>query len=147
MLSNRPAQGFVSDSKSIESGDPEAISIVNEDKYIQHNPQTDEGSEGLSSLFKRLSKTSPRVNIVRVFENHEVVFAHTEYDFVKRNISFEIFRVHGGQAIEHWDNIQKREEANISGHPMVDGVYEVVDHDKTEMNRKVIQSFVEDILH
>jgi predicted SnoaL-like aldol condensation-catalyzing enzyme len=38
--------------------------VVDEDKYIQHNPQTHEGSEGLAALFERLSKTSPRVNIV-----------------------------------------------------------------------------------
>jgi predicted SnoaL-like aldol condensation-catalyzing enzyme len=43
------------------------MSVVNQEKYIQHNPQTHEGSEGLAALFKRLSKTSPRVNIVRVF--------------------------------------------------------------------------------
>jgi len=49
--------------KGIESGDAAAVAVVNEDKYIQHNPQTHEGSEGLAVLFKRLSKTSPRVNV------------------------------------------------------------------------------------
>ena len=44
--------------KGIESGDPAAVAVVNEEKYIQHNPQTHEGSEGLAALFKRLSKTS-----------------------------------------------------------------------------------------
>jgi len=67
--------------KSIETGDLASISVVNEDKYIQHNPQTHEGSEGLAELFKRLSKTSPRVNIARVFEDGDFAFAHTEYDF------------------------------------------------------------------
>ena len=51
--------------KSIETGDPDPIAVVNEARYIQHNPQTREGSEGLASLFKRLSATKPRVNIVR----------------------------------------------------------------------------------
>ena len=46
--------------KGIETGDTAAVAVVNEDKYIQHNPQTHEGSEGLAALFKRLSKTSPR---------------------------------------------------------------------------------------
>ena len=55
--------------KSIETGDPGPIAVVNEAKYIQHNPQTHEGSEGLAVLFKRLSETSPRVNIVRAFED------------------------------------------------------------------------------
>ena len=132
--------------KGIETGDPESVSVVNEAKYIQHNPQTHEGSEGLVDLFKRLSKTSPRVNIVRVFEDGDYVFAHTEYDFAERNIGFEIFRFENGQAVEHWDNIQKRKGPNNSGHSMIDGVTEVKNHTETERNRKIIQSFVEDIL-
>ncbi len=132
--------------KGIESGDSAAVAVVNEEKYIQHNPQTYEGSEGLAVLFKRLSKTSPRVNIVRIFEDGDFVFAHTEYDFATRNIGFEIFRFENGQAVEHWDNIQKRLGPNLSGHTMVDGVTEISEHDKTESNREVIQSFVENVL-
>jgi len=132
--------------KGIETGDPASVAVVNEDKYIQHNPQTHEGSEGLADLFKRLSKTSPRVNIVRVFEDGDFVFAHTEYDFATRNVGFEIFRFEHGQAVEHWDNIQKRKGPNISGHSMVDGETKVMDYEKTESNRVVIQSFVHDVL-
>ncbi len=132
--------------KGIETGDPASVAVVNEKKYIQHNPRTQEGSEGLAALFKRLSKTSPRVNIVRVFEDGEFVFAHTEYDFATRNIGFEIFRFENGQAVEHWDNIQKRKEPNISGHSMVDGETKVMDNEKTESNRMVIRSFVQGVL-
>ncbi len=132
--------------KSIETGDPASIIVVNEEKYIQHNPQTHEGNEGLAELFKRLSKTSPRVNIVRVFEDGDFVFAHTEYDFSLRNVGFEIFRFEDGQAVEHWDNIQRRQEPNISGNSMVDGETEVKDQENTESNRILIQSFVEDVL-
>jgi predicted SnoaL-like aldol condensation-catalyzing enzyme len=39
--------------KGIETGDPKAVAVVNEQKYIQHNPETHEGSEGLAALFKR----------------------------------------------------------------------------------------------
>ncbi len=132
--------------KGIETGDPAVVSVVNEDKYIQHNPQTHEGSEGLAVLFKRLSKTSPQVNIVRIFEDGDFIFAHTEYDFATRNIGFEIFRFENDQAVEHWDNIQKRQGPNSSGHTMVDGAIEVTDNEMTESNRKVIQSFVENVL-
>jgi len=132
--------------KGIETGDPDAVSVVNEGKYIQHNPQTHEGSEGLAVLFKRLSETSPHVNIVRIFEDGDFVFAHTEYDFSTRNIGFEIFRFENNQAVEHWDNIQKRKGPNSSGHTMVDGITEVTDHEITEKNRLVIQSFVENVL-
>ena len=132
--------------KGIETGDPGSVSVVNEKKYIQHNPQTHEGSEGLAALFKRLAKTSPRVNIVRIFEDGDFVFAHTEYDFATRNIGFEIFRFENSQAVEHWDNIQSREGPNKSGHSMVDGVTDVSDLDDTEINRTIIESFVENIL-
>lgn len=132
--------------KSIETGNTEAVSVVNEEVYIQHNPQTHEGSEGLATLFKRLSKISPRVNLVRTFEDGDFVFAHTEYDFSNRNIGFEIFRFENGQAVEHWDNIQKRQKPNASGHTMIDGETEAKDHNKTEVNRTLISSFIEDIL-
>jgi len=132
--------------KGIETGDPSSISVVNEEKYIQHNPQTHEGSEGLAELFKRLSKTSPRVNVVLVFEGGDFVFAHTEYDFATRNIGFEIFRFENAQAVEHWDNIQKRLGPNSADHTMIDGVTEATDHELTESNRIVVQSFVENVL-
>ena len=44
--------------KSIETGDPGPVAVVNEAKYVQHNPQTHEGSEGLAALFKRLSSAT-----------------------------------------------------------------------------------------
>ena len=132
--------------KSIETGDPDPIAVVNEDKYIQHNPQTHEGSEGLAALFQRLSKTSPRVNIVRAFEDGEFVFAHTEYDFANRNIGFEVFRFEDGRAVEHWDNIQKRLGPNPTGRSMVDGQTEATDLELTESNRALVRSFVETVL-
>jgi predicted SnoaL-like aldol condensation-catalyzing enzyme len=132
--------------KSIETGDPGPVAVVNEAKYIQHNPQTHEGSEGLATLFKRLSMTSPRVNIVRAFADGDFVFAHTEYDFASRNIGFEVFRFEDGRAVEHWDNIQARKGPNQSGRSMVDGPTETVDFDQTESNRAFVRSFVETVL-
>ncbi|USG63168.1 hypothetical protein NBZ79_09285 [Sneathiella marina] len=132
--------------KSIETGDPEPSAVVDEARYIQHNPQTQEGSEGLAALFKRLSKTSPRVNIVRAFEDGEFVFAHTEYDFASRKIGFEVFRFEAGRAVEHWDNIQERLGPNAAGHSMVDGPTEATDLDLTEVNRQLVRSFVETVL-
>lgn len=132
--------------KSIETGDPKPVAVVNEAKYIQHNPQTREGSEGLAALFLRLSKTSPRVNIIRAFEDGDFVFAHTEYDFANRNVGFEVFRFEDGQAVEHWDNIQRRLGPNESSRSMVDGPIAIVDHELTESNRVFVRSFVETVL-
>jgi predicted SnoaL-like aldol condensation-catalyzing enzyme len=132
--------------KGIETGDEAAVAVVNPDKYIQHNPQTHEGGEGLAALFKRLSKNSPRVNIVRVFEDGDYVFAHTEYDFASSMIGFEIFRFENELIVEHWDNIQQRQRPNPSGHTMVDGLTKATDFAQTESNREMVRSFVDEVL-
>ena len=133
--------------KGIETGNPEAVTVVNESKYIQHNPLTREGNVGLAELFKRLSQTSPRVNIVRIFKDGDYVFAHTDYDFNVVEIGFEVFRFEDGKAVEHWDNLQhKPSSPNLSGHTMIDGPTETTDLDRTEDNRNLIRSFFDDVL-
>ena len=133
--------------KGIETGDRSSVEVVNEAKYIQHNPHNREGSEGLAELFARLALTSPRVNVVRVFEDRDYVFAHTEYDFDELVIGFEVFRFEGGFAVEHWDNLQAKVDApNPSGHTMTDGRTEVAGLDDTEANRELVRSFAEEVL-
>jgi predicted SnoaL-like aldol condensation-catalyzing enzyme len=132
--------------KGIETGDEEAVAVVNPHKYIQHNPETHEGGEGLAGLFKRIAKTSPRVEIVRVFSDGDFVFAHTEYDFSSLRIGFEVFRFEGDQTVEHWDNIQEKEGPNASGHSMIDGPTVATDLDMTEVNRGCIQDMVDEVL-
>ena len=132
--------------KGIETGDEASVAVVSPDKYIQHNPQTHEGGVGLAALFKQLAKSSPRVNIVRIFSDGDYVFAHTKYDFGSSRIGFEIFRFEGTLTVEHWDNIQPREGPNPSGHTMVDGPTEASDLDRTEYNRDIVRSFVDEVL-
>ena len=132
--------------KGIETGDPASVEVINPDKYIQHNPQTHEGRDGLAALFKRLSKSLPRVNIVRIFSDGDFVFGHTEYEFSTSRVGFEVFRFEGEYTVEHWDNIQSRRGPNPAGRSMVDGATEVKDIDKTEANRQLIKSFVEQVL-
>ena len=131
--------------KGIETGDPDSVAVVNEAKYIQHNPQTHEGSEGLAALFARLAKTNPRVAVVRAFADGDFVFAHTEYDFATRRIGFEVFRFEGDQAVEHWDNIQARRGPNPSGRSMVDGPSDSTDLDRTEANRALVRALIEEV--
>lgn len=132
--------------KSIQTGEPGPVAVVNEAIYVQHNPQTHEGSEGLAQLFKRLSKTKPRVNMVRGFEDGDFVFAHMEYDFSSPKICFEVFRFRDGQAVEHWDNIQERHVPSPSGHTMVDGPTQATNLDLTEANRALARAFIKTVL-
>ena len=133
--------------KGIETGDPEAVKVVNESKYIQHNPLTKEGNIGLAELFKRLAKTSPKVEFIRIFEDGDYVFAHMDYDFNVVEVGFEVFRFEDGFAVEHWDNLQlKPSQPNPSGHTMLDGVTDIADLEKTEENRALVRAFLDEVL-
>lgn len=132
--------------KAIETGDEGPVAVVNPHKYIQHNPETHEGSEGLAALFKRIAKTSPRVDVVRVFADDDYVFAHTVYDFSSVRVGFEVFRFEGEQTVEHWDNIQEKEGPNPSGHSMIDGPRIATDLGSTSSNREAVRAFVDEVL-
>ncbi|MFO0206413.1 MAG: hypothetical protein ACK54L_09755, partial [Betaproteobacteria bacterium] len=90
---------------------------------------------------------SAKVNTVRVFQDGEFVFAHTEYNFFGPKIGFDIFRFEGGKIVEHWDNLQETPaKPNPSGRTMIDGPAVAADLDKTAANKKLVAAFVDDIL-
>ena len=145
MASNR--QRITTMLMGIETGDPTSVEVVDETRYVQHNPMTKEGSIGLAELFRRLSQTSPRVQIIRAFEDGDFVFAHVEYDFAEHVTGFEVFRFEDGFAVEHWDNLQLLAPSpNPSGRSMNDGRTEIEDLDQTEANRAVVSEFVDAVL-
>ena len=84
---------------------------------------------------------------MRVFQDGEFVFAHTEYKFFGPKIGFDIFRFEGGKTVEHWDNLQQTPATpNPSGRTMIDGPTRATDLDKTAAKKTLVQAFVDDIL-
>jgi predicted SnoaL-like aldol condensation-catalyzing enzyme len=133
--------------KSIETGDPKPAAVVNPKKYTQHNLAVGDGIEGFVAVLKLLPKDSAKVKTVRVFQDGDFVFAHTEYDFFGPKIGFDVFRFEDGKIVEHWDNLQETPKGpNPSKHTMTDGPTEVKDADKTDDNKKLVKGFVDDVL-
>ncbi|MDB0116197.1 hypothetical protein F3P16_04375 [Acinetobacter baumannii] len=133
--------------KSIETGDPTSIAIINPNKYIQHNLAAADGLLGFSALLKQLPQGSAKVNTVRVFQDGDYVFTHSEYNFFGPKIGFDIFRFENDQIVEHWDNLQEKPTTlNPSGHTMLDGPVISSELDKTESNKQLVSSFVDNIL-
>ena len=133
--------------KSIETGDSKPIAYINPDKYVQHNLAVADGLPGLRALFQALPKGSTKVNTVRVFQDGDYVFAHTEYDFFGPKIGFDIFRFEDGKIVEHWDNLQETAaKPSPSGHTMIDGPTAATDLDKTEANKALMQTYMDDLL-
>lgn len=133
--------------KSIETADPAPVAHVNAGKYIQHNLAVGDGLAGLGAVLQALPPGSARVNTVRVFQDGDYVFAHTDYNFFGPKIGFDIFRFEAGQVVEHWDNLQEKPHAlNPSGHSMTDGPTQAQDLDQTAANKALVHAFVDDIL-
>jgi len=132
--------------KSIETGDAKPVGYINPGKYIQHNLAVGDGLAGFGAVLQALPKDSAKVNTVRVMQDGPFVFAHTDYNFFGPKIGFDIFRFEDGKVVEHWDNLQEKVASNPSGNTMLDGATTVTDLDKTEANKTLVRSFVDDIL-
>jgi len=131
---------------SIETGDRGPVASIDPDKYIQHNLGAADGLAGFGELMSNLPKGSGRANPVRVFQDGDLVFTHTDYDFFGPKVGFDIFRFENGRIVEHWDNLQDKPDGpNPSGHTMLDGPTEATDLDKTEANKALVRAFVDDI--
>ncbi len=131
--------------KSIETGATEPVAYINPEKYIQHNQGVADGLAGFGALLQQLPKGSAKVNTIRVFEDGDYVFAHTEYDFFGPKIGIDVFRFENGLIVEHWDNLQETVTETASGRSMIDGPVTIVDRDKTEANRSLVQNMLKDI--
>jgi len=133
--------------KSIETGDSAPVAFINPNKYIQHNLAVGDGLAGFAAVLAQLPKGSAKVNTVRVFEDGDHVFAHTEYNFFGPKIGFDVFRFENGLIVEHWDNLQEKPSApNPSGRTMIDGPTKPAAGANTSASKALVAGFVDDIL-
>jgi predicted SnoaL-like aldol condensation-catalyzing enzyme len=91
--------------KSLETGAPGPLEVLSPTRYVQHNLDVADGVEGVRELMRRLPRGATKVNTVRVFQDGDFVFAHSEYDFFGPKVGFDIFRFEGGKIVEHWDTV------------------------------------------
>jgi predicted SnoaL-like aldol condensation-catalyzing enzyme len=111
--------------------------------YIQHNLAVADGLAGVGALIASLPEGSTKVNTVRVFQDGDFVFAHTEYDFFGPKIGFDIFRFEDGKIVEHWDNLQVAESK--PAHTMIDGPTKARDLESTEANKALLKNYMDEV--
>lgn len=132
--------------KSLETGSPEPAGYINADNYIQHNLAAADGLAGFLATLQAIPPNSVNVNTVRVFQDGDFVFTHNDYNLFGPKTTLDIKRFEDGKIVEHWDNMQETAGPNPSGHTMIDGEVEIKDLDKTEINKIIAKSLVEDVL-
>jgi predicted SnoaL-like aldol condensation-catalyzing enzyme len=133
--------------ESFESGNPDAITAyIHPNKYIQHNQALLDGRAAMLGALGHLKEIGTKVSIKRTLVDGDYVAIHSVYEFFGPKISFDIFRFENGLIVEHWDNLQEMVEKTPSNHTMVDGPDTIKDIDKTDENKKVVKSYVKNIL-
>ncbi len=136
--------------KSFVSGDTAVAKETLAKDYIQHNLAFGTGRDAFVAAVEGLSKAPVKTTVknIRAFEDGEFVFLHTVYNFAGggEQVAFDIFRFENGKIAEHWDNLQAVAKPNPSGHTQTDGPTQPADLNKTAENKKLVRSFIEDIL-
>jgi predicted SnoaL-like aldol condensation-catalyzing enzyme len=128
--------------------DPHAIDRWFGDTFVQHDPAIADGIAGMKTYAREIAE-SPTANITiyRVLVDQDLVLVHSRYAGLKTQptplIAFDLFRFKSGKIVEHWGGQEPETPPNPSGRTQVDGPTQVVDVDKTEANRALVQRFKE----
>ena len=94
-------------------GDPaKAVSLYVGDRYIQHNPDVADGTEGFIQYFERMQHEYPEKSIefVRCIAEGDLVALHTHQTWPgeEEYVTMDFFRFdQSGKIVEHWDALQK----------------------------------------
>lgn len=134
--------------EGLVKGDREFIKTHVAEDYIQHNPQAEDGREGLLGFVSFLETLDPPVTIdtVRVFGDENFVVIHQKAEFFGPKVIIDLFRFEDGKVVEHWDSIQEEVTQTASGRSMTDGPVEISDVSSTAENKALVTKLVEDVL-
>lgn len=119
--------------------------------FIQHNPFVPTGLEPLIGLLPVLKENGTHAENVRMFQDGNYVLMHNIWHNAKpfgadEMVAFDILRIDGnGKVAEHWDAMTVLVKETASGRSQTDGPAAVEDLDKTEANKALAKSFIEDV--
>ncbi|MBL8000316.1 MAG: nuclear transport factor 2 family protein [Flavobacteriales bacterium] len=120
--------------------------------YIQHNPFVPTGLEPFIQLLPVLKESGTYAENVRMFEDGNYVFMHNIWKNAKpfgadEMVAFDIIRVdEHGKVAEHWDAMTVLVNETASGRSQTDGPTSVEDLERTEANKALAVSLIEDVL-
>ncbi len=90
--------------------------------FLQHNPTTADGPEGVKALVQMLiSQGVPKQKIVfkHVVADGDIVFLHSRYEMAGKEWRFiDIYRIENGKLAEHWDAMMQMPDNRGNNNPM-----------------------------
>ena len=131
--------------------DATAVDRYFAESFVQHDPALADGLAGMKSFAAEVAN-SPTSDIIiyRTLVDGDFVLLHSRYQGITRYsgsaIAFDLFRFKDGKIAEHWGGQEPEAPPNLSGRTQVDGPTEVLDHEKTDANRRVVQTYRETVM-
>jgi predicted SnoaL-like aldol condensation-catalyzing enzyme len=121
------------------------------ESFIQHDPNLADGLAGMKSFAAEVaSSPAADITIYRTLVDGDFVLLHSRYEGVGRYggpaIAFDLFRFKDGKIVEHWGGQEPEAPPNLSGRTQVDGPTEVLDREKTEVNRTLVRTYRETVM-
>jgi predicted SnoaL-like aldol condensation-catalyzing enzyme len=137
---------------AVLKGDTATMRELANPDYIQHNPFIPTGLEPFIQMLPVLQEHGTTAENVRMFQDGNYIFMHN----IWRNaapfgademVSFDIIRLDENRKVaEHWDAMTAVVKETASGRTQTDGPTAVKDLEKTEENKALARSLVEDVL-
>ena len=130
----------------------EAVEAYTGDRYTQHSTGVADGVEGFVAFFEPFVERTPvrDIRVVRSIVDGSFVFVQVYQDLNNgegRWITTDLFDTDtNDKIVEHWDVIAAVTDDSVNGHTQIDGPIDITDEDKTEENKALVASFVDDVL-
>ena len=130
----------------------EAVEATTGDRYTQHSTIVRDGRAGFIEFFEGFIARNPTrdIELVRMFEDDNYVFVHAYQslnDGQDRWVTTDLFDTDtNALLIEHWDVISAFVDDTRSGRSQIDGPTEINDLDRTDANKELVHTLVEDVL-
>jgi predicted SnoaL-like aldol condensation-catalyzing enzyme len=130
----------------------EAVEANTGARYVQHSTGVRDGREGFIEFFTGFLARNPtrEIELVRLLNDGSYVFVHAYQSLnggAARCITTDLFDTDADdKLVEHWDVISAVVDETRSGRGQIDGPAEVTDLDRTEANKALVRSLVQDVL-
>ena len=90
--------------------------------FIQHNPTTPDGPEGVKQVLQMLATQGvpkQKIQFKHVMVDGDTVMLHSRYEMAGTEWRFlDIYRVENGKLVEHWDAIMQMPEKRANNNPL-----------------------------
>ena len=130
--------------RGLGSGDPDlAAKYIDPQQYVEHNPRSADGIEGLREYVRRASTEAHHLKVVRAFQDGDHVFTQADGLIFGQNTFFDVFRFEGDLIVEHWVFSAEAAPPNESGHTQTDGPAQVSHSEDTERNKAILRDYYE----